>query len=161
MFRSIWQQIHVFPFFVFLTGNYAEVYQCQFKLAQYFQSTNDKWLADHFFDSCLSTASGISNDEGKMAAEGHCNVGLALEESGNYEEAARNYENFYKLTEAHEDWTYEDDKNMHCESCKLLARIYTTIAHGYQESDTPAYLDYLTKATEMSLKGERNFSVAS
>ena len=63
---------------------YAEVYKCQFKLARYFQSTKDKWLSDHFFNSCLRTSAGVKDDDGKMAAEGHCNVGLALEENGWY-----------------------------------------------------------------------------
>ena len=65
-----------------ISGKHNEVYKSQFKLARYFQGTGDKWLVDHFFESCLSTAANVKGDEGKMAAEGHCNVGLALEESG-------------------------------------------------------------------------------
>jgi len=55
---------------------------CQYELARYFQNTNDKWLSDHFYDSCLATAENVQNDGGKLAAQGHCNVGLAKEESG-------------------------------------------------------------------------------
>lgn len=58
------------------------MYQSQFELARYFQSKGDKWLADHFFKSCLFTSTCVKGDEGRMQAEGHCNVGLAQEESG-------------------------------------------------------------------------------
>ncbi|ELT88178.1 hypothetical protein CAPTEDRAFT_228860 [Capitella teleta] len=133
-------------------GNYAEVYTCRFKLARYFQSTNDKWLSDHFFESCLATATGIKTDEGKMAAEGHCNVGLALEESGDLHDAAKNFENFFALTEGHEDWIFDNDKLMHCEACIHLTRIYTAISDVCKESDLSLSIEFLTKATEMSLK---------
>lgn len=63
---------------------FGAVYKCQFKLARYFQGTGDKWLADHFFHSCLATTASVKGDDGKMEAEGHCNVGLAKEESGVY-----------------------------------------------------------------------------
>ena len=65
-----------------IAENYTDVYLCQYKLARYFQTTGDKWLADHFFENCLYTTASVKGDEGRMAAEGHCNVGLALEESG-------------------------------------------------------------------------------
>ena len=44
----------------------------------------DKWLADHFYSASLVTAASVENDGGKTAAEGHCNVALALEESGRF-----------------------------------------------------------------------------
>lgn len=135
-------------------GQYGEVYKCQFKLARYFQGTGDKWLVDHFFESCLKTAADVKGDEGKMAAEGHCNVGLALEESGDLQGAAQNYENFYELTSEHTDWTYEEDKYMHCEACNHLARIYTNIAFQHEEVDNKEmYLSYLNQACDMAVKG--------
>ena len=70
----------------FFADNFTAVYQCQFKLALYFQEKGDKWLADHFFASCLKTSSNVHGDEGKMAAQSHCNVGMSLEESGLYSE---------------------------------------------------------------------------
>ena len=63
-------------------GNFTDVYKCQFSLAKYFQEMGDKWLADHFYSASLATAASVENDGGKTAAEGHCNVALALEESG-------------------------------------------------------------------------------
>ena len=71
---------------LFFSEKYVEVYNCQFQLARYFQSTSveDKWLADHFFARCLATSLLVQDDDGRHAAQGHCNVGLSLEESGEY-----------------------------------------------------------------------------
>jgi hypothetical protein len=100
----------------------------------------------------LATADNLKSDEGKMAAEGHCNVGLSLEDSGELQQAAKHYESFYALTEGHEEWTFDNEQMMHCEACKHLTRIYTTIAQGCQ--DLVQSIEYLTKATEMSLKSK-------
>ena len=59
------------------------VYQCNRFLAKYFQSTGDKWLADHFYENCLHYSAKVMNDDGKVAAEGHCNIGICYEEAGN------------------------------------------------------------------------------
>ena len=64
------------------TGDHSEVYHNRFELARYFQSTGDKWLSDHFFNTCLDTSSSIKGDGGKLRAQGHYNVGAALEENG-------------------------------------------------------------------------------
>ena len=61
---------------------YEEVYKCRYNLAQYFQLTCDKWLSDHFYHSCLATSQLVQGDNGYLAAQGHCNVGLAQEERG-------------------------------------------------------------------------------
>jgi len=58
------------------------IYQCHNNLAKYFQSTGDKWLADHFYQNCLRYSANVVSDDGKVAAEGHCNVGSSLEEAG-------------------------------------------------------------------------------
>jgi len=58
------------------------VYECHNYLANYFQSTGDKWLSDHFYENCLQYSASVVNDNGKVAAEGHCNVGICLEEAG-------------------------------------------------------------------------------
>lgn len=139
--------------------NYAEVYNCQFELARYFQTTGDKWLADHFFENCLATARGVKGDAGKMAAEGHCNVGLALEESGDTYEAAENFEMFYSLCKGHTDWELEGGRPMHPEACNNLSRIYTAIAalcEKQQADNTDSVeqqLAYLKKAYDMAKEG--------
>lgn len=60
------------------------VYECHRFLAQYFQSfgSEHKWLADHFFQNCLQWSMTVTDDEGQIAADGHCNIGLSLEASG-------------------------------------------------------------------------------
>ena len=67
-----------------VSGDFQSVYMARYELACYFQQTNDKWLADHFFKTCLETSSFIDTDGGKTNAEGHCNVGLALEENSEW-----------------------------------------------------------------------------
>lgn len=58
------------------------MYRNRYELARYFQKTGDKWLADHFFETCLKTSQEVGGDDGKMQAQGHFNVGMALEENG-------------------------------------------------------------------------------
>ena len=67
---------------VYYSGDYYKVYQCNHQLAEYFQSTGDKWLSDHFYQNCLKFSADVKTGEGKMAAQGHCNVGQGLEEKG-------------------------------------------------------------------------------
>lgn len=67
-----------------MTEDYVKVYECHRFLAQYFQSfgSEDKWLADHFFQNCLQWSMTVTDDDGQIAADGHCNIGLSLEASG-------------------------------------------------------------------------------
>jgi len=53
-------------------------------LARYFQNTGDKWLSDHFFTTCLQTSEEAKGDSGKMQAQGHYNVGVALEDNSKF-----------------------------------------------------------------------------
>ena len=76
------QAVIAFGFVMFQTGDYMKVYQCNNYLAKYFQSTGDKWLADHFYQNCLLNSTNVTNDDGKVAAEGQRNVGICLEEAG-------------------------------------------------------------------------------
>jgi len=134
--------------------NFAEVYSCQFQLAKYFQSCEDKWLADHFFTCCLNTATTFKGDDGRMAAEGYCNVGLALEESGDCFGAAENLQLFYGLTSEHQEWEFSGGENMHSRACNLLSRIYTTISTKYHtQNDLKQFLHYLKKAYDMAKEG--------
>lgn len=71
-------------FQLFVPGDFQEVYRARYELARYFQAGGDKWLADHFFETCLQTSGQVTNDGGKMQAEGYSNVALAEEENGKY-----------------------------------------------------------------------------
>jgi len=137
--------------------NYTLVYQCQYKLARFFQSTGDKWLADHFFENCLMTTHMVHDDEGRLAAEGHCNVGIALEQNGEYFEAAENFELYHNLSKGKNDWVTEEGEPMHYKAAANLARIYTTIATKHETAgDLAMYLSYLEKANQMAYEsGDR------
>lgn len=127
-------------------GDYQEVYRARYELAHYFQSCNDKWLADHFFDTCLDTSRLVTNDGGKMQAEGYCNVALAEEENGDYYNAAENFEAYYELASQHKEWTTADGISFHTDACIHLSRIYTTIGDRVQPESLEQMLEYLTKA---------------
>ncbi|XP_045203343.2 tetratricopeptide repeat protein 29-like isoform X2 [Mercenaria mercenaria] len=127
-------------------GDYQEVYRARYELARYFQSCNDKWLSDHFFETCLDTSNMVDNDGGKMQAEGYCNVALAQEENADYYNAAENFEAYYGLASQNKDWTTADGITFHTDACIHLARIYTTIGERVEQEDVELMLEYLTKA---------------
>ncbi|KAL3878955.1 hypothetical protein ACJMK2_031279 [Sinanodonta woodiana] len=136
-------------------GDFYEVYKSRFELARYFQQTGDKWLADHFFMTCLQTSTNISNDSGKTQAEGYCNVGLAQEENGEYYHAMENFEQYYKLAVTNKDWITADNRTFHTDACIHLSRIYETIGTLLQdEEDKNEMLEYLKKAFDMAQESE-------
>ena len=57
--------------FVIASGLKEEVYAAQFELACFFQSGDDRWLADHFFEASLNTATSMAGDNDKKKAEAH------------------------------------------------------------------------------------------
>ncbi|KAK3099441.1 hypothetical protein FSP39_004392 [Pinctada imbricata] len=126
--------------------DYSEVYHNRYELARYFQSTGDKWLSDHFFNTCLQTTDLVTGDEGKLRAQGHDNVGSALEENGDYIAAAEHYEAYYKLAVDHKEWIQADGLTYHTEACINLSRIYTVIADKIVEEEAEKSLEYLKDA---------------
>lgn len=64
-----------------IIGDLKQVYKNRFSLAQYFQGRGDKWLSDHFFQTCLDTSSQEQGGEQRLC-EALCFVGLAMEENG-------------------------------------------------------------------------------
>lgn len=127
-------------------GDFQEVYRERYELARYFQTANDKWLADHFFDTCLDTSSLVTTDGGKVRAEGFCNVALAQEENANYYNAAEHFEAYYSLAKDNKEWTTADGISFYTDSCIHLFRIYTTIGERLEQEDAELMLEYLTKA---------------
>jgi hypothetical protein len=63
-------------------GEYGQVYTSLYTLARFFTEPNDKWLADHFYERCLSASNSVSENEGLRMAEAYCNMGRALEDAG-------------------------------------------------------------------------------
>lgn len=133
-------------------GDFAEVYRNRYELARYFQSMrDDKWLADHFFTTCLQTSMEVKGDSGKMQAQGHYNVGVALEENGDSYEAVDHFEAYYKLAVDHKEWITADDVTFHTDACFNLWRIYTAIGQILErQEELEKALDFLSKALKMS-----------
>ncbi|KAL8617141.1 hypothetical protein ACOMHN_014311 [Nucella lapillus] len=133
-------------------GDYMAVYMARYELACYFQPTKDKWLADHFFKTCLDTAANIDSDDGEIKAEARCNLGIVLEENGDFFGAAEHFEACYDLCKANlEGWvSYATEKgkvNTFTEACVHLYRIYTSIADQLEKEEEPEkMLEFLTKA---------------
>ncbi|CAH1776811.1 unnamed protein product [Owenia fusiformis] len=132
-------------------GDRGAEYDARFKLARFFQSfSGDKQLSDHFFSSCLATSKAVEGDSGRMLAEGHCNVGLALEESENIFDACDNFEAFYKIVSEHKDWINAENETLYANSCKHLTRIYFKIGEKIEKDDQESSLSYLIKAYNMA-----------
>ncbi|XP_046569064.1 tetratricopeptide repeat protein 29-like [Haliotis rubra] len=136
-------------------GIYADVYKARYQLAQFFSSTGDKWLADHFFLTCLQTSTMVEDDGGRTRAEAFCNMGLALEESGEYLDASEHLEAYHALSSENHGWTKEDDAlTFYTDACVNLYRIYTTIGRRVEDNDPEAALDLLLKALNMAKDSE-------
>lgn len=131
-------------------GDFAEVYRNRYELARYFQSGGDKWLADHFFTTCLETSALVKGDNGKTQAQGYLNVGLALEEQGDTLSAAEHFEQYYRLSVDHKEWIQADGLTFHTDSCNNLWRIYSSIASKLEDEDRELSLEYLVKALKLA-----------
>ncbi|XP_052279004.1 tetratricopeptide repeat protein 29-like [Dreissena polymorpha] len=136
-------------------GDFQEVYRARFELARYFQSAGDKWLADHFFETCLQTASQVEEDGGKMQAEGFCNVALAQEENCEYAAAAEHFEAYHKLAVQNKDWTTADGISFLTDACINLSRIYTTLGTKAEPDSMELMLENLTKAYNMAKESKQ------
>ncbi|XP_052075827.1 tetratricopeptide repeat protein 29-like isoform X1 [Mytilus californianus] len=135
-------------------GDFGEVYRSRYELARYFQSGGDKWLADHFFTTCLQTSAQVKGDNGKTQAQGYLNVGLALEEQGDVLSAAEHFEAYYKLSVDHREWIQADNLTFHTDACINLWRIYSSIAASIEEEDSQESLDYLIKALKLATESQ-------
>lgn len=127
-------------------GDFQEVYRARYELARYFQTSGDKWLSDHFFNTCLQTSNEVTTDGGKMQAEGFCNVAMAEEENGDYYDAAEHFEAYYKLAKENKDWVTADGITFYTDSCINLHSIYSTIGDKVEAESSELMIEYLNKA---------------
>lgn len=128
---------------------HVDVYKAYVELAQYFQSTGDKWIADHFYLKALQASSRITTDGGQKRAEAYRNTGLAFEAKNDLTNAAQHLEEFYNLSSGtfRTIWVDSEGRLYFVSACELLARVYTSIAR--QKVDEPELaVDYLQKAYE-------------
>jgi len=144
-------------------GLKEEVYAAQFELACFFQSGDDRWLADHFFEASLNTACSMTGDNDKKKAEAHRNLGLSLEQGENNSRAMTHLESFYELCKD-KPWSDRDGIPYVKSACKHLCRIYSTIAgdiiYKQKEDDEgdpyERAIVYYVKAHEMACQsGDR------
>ncbi|PVD34558.1 hypothetical protein C0Q70_05834 [Pomacea canaliculata] len=140
-------------------GVYEDVYQSRYELACYFQKTGDKWLVDHFFATCLDTANLVVSDGGKMKAEAHLHVGMALEQNDKNLQAAEHFEAYYKLSKEHKDeWLIQTEEGLclsfFADACINLCRIYTTISDRLGSEDMEKSLGYLVMAFDKAKESE-------
>lgn len=63
-------------------GKMDQVYHSLLALARFFEETEDFWLSDHFYGSCLKTSLKIRGDGRRKESEANCNMGLASEKIG-------------------------------------------------------------------------------
>ncbi|XP_072170818.1 tetratricopeptide repeat protein 29-like [Diadema setosum] len=134
----------------------AKVYEEREKLAKYFLDWNDLWLADHFFQSCLETATKIADGGDRKEAEAHCYIGLGYERRRELTAAANHFEAFYTLTDAKE-WMTSDNTSLHSVACEHLRRLYTAMAetfHRGTDTDFQEAINFLLKAFEMAKESQ-------
>ncbi|XP_076446157.1 tetratricopeptide repeat protein 29-like [Babylonia areolata] len=137
-------------------GDYISVYLARYDLACYFQPTKDKWLADHFFKTCLDTASHIDSDGGQTKAEAHCNLGIVFEENGDYFGSAEHFEAYYDVCKANlstwvNDVVEKGKVSPFTDACVHLYRIYTSIGDKLErEDEREKMLEFFTKAFDMT-----------
>lgn len=132
--------------------NMTKVYEEREKLAKYFLEENDLWLADHFFQTCLNTATKIVEGGDRKEAEAHCYIGLGFERRRDFSTAAAHFEDFYALTSS-KDWLTKDSIALHSQACEHLRRLYTSMAETYQSefnTDFQEAIKFLLKAFEMA-----------
>ena len=60
------------------------VYSCYLTLANYFEQSEDTFLSNHFYKSCLETSTKIRGDGRRKEAEANFNMGLTFEKQGDY-----------------------------------------------------------------------------
>lgn len=134
-------------------GDLKLVYKNRFSLAQFFQGRGDKWLSDHFFQTCLDVSSQEENAEERLC-EALCFVGLAMEENGELFDAIERFEDYYQLSQGQTGWRTESGKEFHTDACDHLTRLYTAVAATMTADDQKEVrVDYLLKAYNTAKEG--------
>jgi len=138
-------------------GKWEEVYECRHRLAEYFLSTQDNWLSDHFFQSALDTSLKIRLDGRRREAEAHCNMGLADERNSNNKSAAEHMEQFHQISTG-QTWINKEDVLHSAMACRHLCRIYTLLSE--ESGDPSEQLNFLLQAFDVSKEGEDGLQTA-
>ena len=128
-------------------GDFRTSYLALRKLAEFFKQNQGSWLAFHFYQRSLETTSQITGDNQKCEGEGHCNMGLSLEERGKYaqlwhtshtservcwvtgelQQAAHHLEVYQKLAYTYK-WHTDSGDSSYTIVSEHLRRVYTNMA---------------------------------
>ncbi|XP_036358538.1 tetratricopeptide repeat protein 29-like [Octopus sinensis] len=136
--------------------DYRKAYDARLWLANYFTCKDDKWLSDHFHQTCLEVSRLVRTDGGKTYAEGFCNIALSLKDSGEYFKAMENMEKYYHLT-TDKDWVSNNNVNLNTQATLHLCDIYTIIANSMEKIQRfDSSLQYLLKAHEKAVESKDN-----
>ncbi|GAB1598271.1 tetratricopeptide repeat protein 29-like [Argonauta hians] len=134
--------------------DFRAAYDARLWLANHFTSKDDKWLSEHFHQTCLEVSRLVRTDGGKTYAEGFCNIALSLRDNGQYMAAMENMERYYHLT-TDKDWVSKTGVNLNTQATLHLCEIYTSIANymeKIQQQDNS--LQYLLKAHEKAIESK-------
>ncbi|XP_058921729.1 tetratricopeptide repeat protein 29 isoform X2 [Kogia breviceps] len=132
---------------------FEEVYNNLYALACYFNTSEDKWVRNHFYERCFKIAQLIKMDCGKKEAEAHAHMGLLFEEDGQLLEAAEHYEAFHQLTQGR-IWKDETGRVLNLLACESLLRIYRLLSDKMLENkEYKQAIRILIKASEIAKEG--------
>ncbi|XP_030743062.2 tetratricopeptide repeat protein 29 [Echinops telfairi] len=132
---------------------FEDVYNNLYALACYFNTPEDQWVRNHFYERCFKIAQLIKIDGGKKEAESHSNMGLLYEEDGQLLEAAEHYEAFHQLTQGR-IWKDETGRFLNLLACESLLRTYRLLADKMLENeDYKQAIKILIKASEIAKEG--------
>lgn len=136
---------------------WKDVYECRVRLAEYFLTSGDRWLSDHFFSTALDVSRNIRLDGRRREAEAHCNRALAYERNGSLQEAVEHMRQFHEITGG-QPWRNDDDVALSSLACRHLCRIYTALADGNKNIDQQ--LRYLNQALKVASESNETLQKA-
>ncbi|XP_006887101.1 PREDICTED: tetratricopeptide repeat protein 29 [Elephantulus edwardii] len=132
---------------------FEDVYESLYALACYFNTPEDKWVRNHFYERCFKIAQLVKIDGGKKEAKAHANMGQLYEEEGQLQEAAEHYEAFHHLTQGR-IWTDEAGRLLNLLACESLLRIYRLLSDKMLENkEYKKAIRILIKASEIAKDG--------
>ncbi|KAM6220985.1 tetratricopeptide repeat protein 29 [Rhynchocyon petersi] len=132
---------------------FEDVYNNLYALACYFNTPEDKWVRNHFYERCFKIAQLIKIDGGKKEAEAHGNMGQLYEEEGQLREAAEHYEAFHQLTQGRV-WKDEAGRFLNLLACESLLRTYRLLSDKMLENkEYKQAIRILIKASEIAKEG--------
>ncbi|KAL2079353.1 hypothetical protein ACEWY4_025097 [Coilia grayii] len=137
----------------FRAGNFAQVYEEQLALAQYFTGPEEDWISLHFYREALSSAQKVKTDGGRKEAEANAILARVYLQQGQLDLAMEHYEVFHHLSLERPWWDASGRTLHHC-ACEGLCAVYIQLAQGALQSQEHEHaIDILNKALDIAKKG--------